>query len=165
MSVIDSKQIPYGPLFSIPDKTFRRKMDEKLRDFDLTAVQSATIGTIGRLERMGLSTISQRDIERYMHTTHATQTEVLKKLEARGFITMCKSEDDRRAKVIRTTDKAHRLLSEIHKYDTVIFEELREGISDEEIERFIGTLGKIIHNCCGIPNELSQDRGHGNDSD
>lgn len=148
MPVVDNKQIPYGPMFSIPDKTIRRKMDERLKRFELTAVQSMTIGTIARLEHEGVISISQRDIERYMHTTHATLTEVLKKLELRGFITTSKSTADKRSKEISTTAKALELFDEIHKNDSIIFEELRAGISDEEIEAFTATLTKIIHNCC-----------------
>ena len=142
------ENMPYGARFSILSKAFRREMDENLREYGLTAVQGAVLGAINAFEKEGITDISQRFLEREIHNTHASLTEILRKLEAGGFILMVRNDSDKRSKSIKTTDKAHELFSKIDESDRKIYEEVREGISDEEMADFWTVYGKILSNSC-----------------
>ena len=138
--------MPYGPRFYLVSKAFRRKMDDNLKDYNLTAVQGAVLGTVNLFEKEGFEEVSQRDIERRMHTTHATLTEVLRKLEAAGFISMTRSDSDKRSKVIKTTSRAHELFNKIDESDKKIYEDMTAGISDAEMDSFWKTYARLVDN-------------------
>jgi len=147
MRQIYDETMPFGPRFSIPSKTFRRRLDERMKSFDLTAAQSAALMAINRLRDEGYETVSQSDIEKITRGTHATLTEVLRKLERRGFITMAQNPGDKRSKIIKSTPKAEEVYAEIQKCDAEIFRQLSEGIPEDEKTAFLSTLWKIIDNC------------------
>ena len=99
------RNIPYGVRFAQLHRAFRRQMDESVKEFDLTGVQFGVLAQLGRLRRKGEKNINQTMLENAAHVTHATMTELLKKLEKKGFITISADESDRRSKRIMETKK------------------------------------------------------------
>ena len=97
--------MPKGLRFAILQKTIRRQMDEYVRETGLTGTQVGVLGELGRLERESAGEVTQKALEAAAHVTHPTMTELLKKLEKKGFVTCRTSEKDHRCKVeFRFTD-------------------------------------------------------------
>ena len=132
--------LPYGMRFSILGRTFKRQLDQRLLEKDLTGVQLGVLKELERLEAAGAAEVNQRDLENASHVTHPTMTEILKRLERKGFIRCCHSSHDRRHKCIFSTEKARQLQQEMSYMDSAILVQLSRGLSQQQLE----ALGEIL---------------------
>ena len=138
--------LPYGLRFSILGRTFKRQLDERLLEKELTGVQLGVLKELGRLEVSGVAEVNQRDLEKASHVTHPTMTEILKRLERKGFIRCCQSSHDRRHKCISSTEKTRQLRQELSDMDSAILAELSRGLSREQLETLWETLDVMLDN-------------------
>lgn len=137
--------MPMGLRFTILHRAFRRQMDEYVRESDLTGVQFSVLGALGRLEHTG-SEVTQRRLEEATRTTHPTMTELLKKLEAKGFVTCRTSESDRRCKVVSSAEKAQRLHQQLDELDARAFAVLTQGLREEEVASLTRITDVMLEN-------------------
>ena len=151
------EEMPLGLRLSVLRRAFKRQMDERCRHLELTGVQSAVVGTLCRLEREGREEIRQRDLEEELHMAHPTMTDVIQRLEAKGFLSCSPGERDRRVKRISSTQKAADLLRQIREYDSQAARDLCRGLKEEEIASLKALTDRLIENalvaeepsCCG----------------
>ena len=137
--------IPMGLRFSLLHRAFRRKLDEHLREMELTGVQFGVLGELARLEAGG-GAINHRALATASHVTHPTMTEILKRLEQKGFIECRPSQADRRNKCIVSTDKARSLHREIDRLDEAVFQWLCTGLSAEQVEQLTAITDTMLEN-------------------
>ena len=57
------RDMPLGMRFSLLHRAFRKKMDEMLREKDLTGVQFGVLGALMHMEHSGTEEINQKDLE------------------------------------------------------------------------------------------------------
>ena len=138
--------LPYGMRFSILGRTFKRQLDERLLEKDLTGVQLGVLKELERLEASGAAEVNQRDLEKASHVTHPTMTEILKRLERKGFVCCCQSSLDRRHKRISSTEKSRQLRQELSCMDEAILEELSRGLSRQQLETLWEILDVMLDN-------------------
>lgn len=139
-------KMPYGLRFSIIGRTFKRQLDTQLVEKELTGVQLAVLKELGRLESSGIPEVNQRDLENASHVTHPTMTQILKRLERKGFISCCQSSLDRRSKRISSTNKALELRQELDELDEAIFNRLCQGLSEEQIALILPMTDIMLEN-------------------
>ena len=137
--------MPKGLRFTILHRTVRRRMDEYVRETGLTGTQFGVLGALGRLERTG-GEVTQRALEDAAHVTHPTMTELLKKLEKKGFVTCTSSTEDRRCKAVTSTGQSERLRQSMEEFDNRVFAELCQGLSKDEIAAFLHTTDVMLEN-------------------
>ena len=140
------RSVPRGLRFAILQKTIRRQMDEYVRETGLTGTQVGVLGELGRLERESAGEVTQKALEDAAHVTHPTMTELLKKLESKGFITCRPSEVDRRCKAVVSTGKARALHQAIGEFDERVFTALCRGLSEGEIAEFLRITDVMLEN-------------------
>ena len=141
--------MPIGAKFAALHRVFRRDLDRLLREKDLTGAQFGALCALEHLERDRGGEISQRDIEELCRSAHPTMTEILKKLEKKGFIEVRPSDTDRRRKQIRRTDKARELDRATFRADEQTFEKFAAGLDAEQRASLEGMLDLLIGNVCG----------------
>ena len=61
-----------GLRFSILDREFKKKLEERANRMGLTAVQLRVLGELSRAESMGACEINQKDLEKALAVTHLT---------------------------------------------------------------------------------------------
>jgi len=144
------RQLPNGVRFAQLHRAFRRQMDEAVKEFDLTAAQFGVLAQLGRLNRKGVQHVNQTMLETAAHVTHATMTELLKKLEKKGFITISADESDRRSKRIMETEKCAALREKVGQCDEYIFSRLCEGLSDEDVSQLLRLTDLMLKNAKNI---------------
>ena len=149
---MDPTSMPIGAKFAVIHRAFRREMDAALREKGITGVQFGALRALDRLEREG-GEVSQRDIEALTRSSHPTMTEVLKKLEKKGFIEVRPSETDRRRKQIRSTDKARELDRTAFRVDEKTFEKFAAGLDEEQRASLESMLDLMIGCVCGEEKE------------
>ena len=117
------RSVPRGLRFAILQKTIRRQMDEYVR-----------------------GEVTQKALEAAAHVTHPTMTELLKKLEKKGFVTCRTSEKDHRCKVVSATERAHELHHAIGVFDDCVFTALCRGLSEGEVAEFLRITDVMLEN-------------------
>ena len=80
------EKMPLGLMFAIIDRVFKKKVDKKIQDMELTPVQFRVLGEISHLESKGVEEINQRDLEKVEKITHPAMTGIIQRLESKGFI-------------------------------------------------------------------------------
>lgn len=144
------RNIPYGVRFAQLHRAFRRQMDEAVKEFDLTGAQFGVLAQLGRLHRKGEENINQTMLENATRVTHATMTEILKKLQKKGFISISPAEHDRRSKRIVPTEKCALLREKVGQCDEAIFAELCQTLSDEDISQLLRITDIMLKNAKNI---------------
>ena len=140
-----------GLRFSLLHRSFKRKLDAALSEKELTGVQFGVLGALVRLEREGAEEISQRDLETRTRLSHATMTDLLKRLEKKGFLRCETSRRDRRFKSISATEKAYRLGEEIQAAEEETFRWLCRDLSGDQVEQLIAITDLMLRSaspCC-----------------
>ena len=137
--------MPKGLRFTILHRTVRRRLDEYVRDLGLTGTQFGVLGALGRLEHEG-GEVTQKALEDAAHVTHPTMTELLKKLEKKGFIACNPSTEDRRCKAVTSTGQSERLRRSLEEFDGRVFDELCRGLSADEVAAFLHITGVMLEN-------------------
>ncbi len=146
---MDRKDMPIWAKFAVIHRAFRRELDAALREMELTGAQFGALRALDRLEREHGGEISQRDVEEMCRSAHPTMTEILKKLEKKGFIEVRPSETDRRRKQIRRTDKARELDRETLLTNERTFEKFTVGLDETQRAALENMLDLLISNVCG----------------
>ena len=138
--------MPVGLRFSLLHRAFRRRMDELLSEKDLTGVQFGVLGALVRLEKDGQNEISQSALEERTRVSHATMTELLKRLEKKDFLRCEQSPRDRRFKIIRPMEKAYALIDELAELENETFSWLCTGLSPEQVESMLSATDVMLRN-------------------
>ncbi len=140
------KEIPIGLRFSLLHRSFKKQLDERLKEKELTGVQFGVLGQLNRLEHLEQREVCQKDLEALFRVTHPTMTEIIKRLEKQGFVNCRPGAKDRRYKCVSTTEKAEQLLDEMAEVDKQIFKKLCEGLSGEEVSSLITMTDIMLEN-------------------
>ena len=123
-------------------------MDASLRETGLTGAQFGALVALDRLEREQTGEISQCDVEQMCRCGHSTMTEILRKLEKKGFIEVRPSEKDLRRKQIRRTDRALELNRAALRIDEKTFDKFASGLDGTQRAALESMLDLLIGNVC-----------------
>lgn len=126
------EEFDLGQSFGLLARAFKQRMDMELAQEDLTGVQFLALDGLSRLERRG-GEVNQRDLEQMGRVTHPTMTDILKRLEKKGFVSCRRSDKDRRAKIVASTEKGRALLVKMKGVSAQVEQKLCQGIEPEKI--------------------------------
>ena len=140
------ERLPIGLRFSLLHRAFRRRMDALLSEKELTGVQFGVLMALLHMEKEGAEEISQRALEERARVSHATMTEILKRLEKKGFVRSEQSQRDRRFKCIHATEKASLLRDEHLEAENEIFSGLCRGLSAQQVEDLLASVDLMLEN-------------------
>jgi len=140
------REYPIGLQFAIVNRAFRRRVDEMLAEKDLTGVQFGVLGRINKLESEGTEEINQRDLENATRVSHSTMTEIIKRLEKKGFVRCFPGRKDGRCKRIEATALARELGCELERLDEEVFATLCDGMRDGEKDALRAALKTMLSN-------------------
>lgn len=138
--------MPFGLKIAVINRAFRKKLDEKAATLGLTSVQLRVLGSISRLEAAGETEIHQNDLEKLEHVTHPAMTNLLQRLESKGFIRSLPCTKDRRYKNVVCTEKSSGIYKMILAHDEEVFKELCGTLTPEQKTEFVKLADKILKN-------------------
>jgi DNA-binding MarR family transcriptional regulator len=136
--------MPLGLRFSLLHRSFKKRMDRKLAELELTGVQFGVLGCLVRREQDGREETSQRDLEEAFHMSHATMTDLVQRLEKKGFISSQRSSRDRRSKSLRATEKAYSLKQAVKEVENDSFRWLSRGLTEQQIQELLDITRNIF---------------------
>ena len=149
-------EMPLGLRFAVIARCFKTTMDDRLREHDVTGVQFSVLRELRRHEQEGSGELYQRDLENVSHVTHPTMTEIIKRLERKGYIECRRSENDRRHKCILSTERAKTLCSEVSAAEDYAVQRLFGNLTAEEFSTLERLLDKILANVDTIKGETRE---------
>lgn len=133
----------YGYYFRRIDQSLKRTIDDLLIESDLTKSQEDILRFLLIHEN---ESIIQKDIENFYHISNPTVTGLLNRLEAKGFIIRELSQEDKRVRTIKITEKAkavqNKIIHSINDFET----SLVKDFSEEEKAMLFQFLEKVSKN-------------------
>ena len=120
------------PTYAVANKILRR-YQPLLKELDLTYTQYVTMMVLWEKD-----TVNEKDLVKALYLQANTLTDLLKKLQKKGFVTIGKSESDKRNIVIRLTDEGRKLKEKAINVPKTLIEE--HWLTDEEVMQFKALL-------------------------
>ena len=139
------EKAPEGLRFSLLARATKKQIDDAIRDEGLTGAQLFVLSTLRRLESGGAE-VNQKDLEAVSRVTHPTMTDMLRRLEKKGYVSCRRSEVDRRFKCVASTEKALGLKKRLDEADSAAFRALCEGLGEGEIAQLKTTTDRMVEN-------------------
>lgn len=131
---------------------FERRIAEA--GLDITPAEARTLVYIAASEGSRQNIIADR-----MGVEPMTVCAYLDRLERLGLIARSPDPNDRRAKNVRTTDEADRMLASVRQQTTELFDQIQAGIDPEIRKIFLETLKSVRNNLQGLlADKAQQDR-------
>lgn len=138
------ENIDIGRCVHILSRQIKRKVDESVSKYDVTAVQCSFIKIINEGTRNG--DVYAKDIEAKFNMRRATVAEILSLMEKNGLIVRESNNGDARLKKILLTQKSLEIQSSIEKEIKKVEDNLKKDLTKEEITQFMKTMKKMSEN-------------------
>ena len=139
---IESKDI--GRCVHILSRQIKRKVDEAVSKYDVTAVQCSFIKLISEIAKHG--DVYAKDIEAKFNMRRATVAEILSLMEKNGLIIRQSHVGDARLKKITLTQKSIEIQKNIENEIKKVEDNLKNNLTKEEINKFMEILQKMSKN-------------------
>ena len=133
-----------GRSIHILSRQVKRKIDEAVVKYDVTSVQCGLIEYISHAGKKG--NVYAKDIEKKFNMRRATIAEILSLMEKNGLIERKANDGDGRLKQIILTKKSLEIKNSIKKEVNKVEDNLKKGLTEEEVNQFMKTLKKMSEN-------------------
>lgn len=143
--IAETRDATYGNLASRPGFLIRRLHQihvaiflEECKEFNITPVQYSILTALrdGELDQTGLANRVGMDL--------ATTTQVLKRLEERGWVRRTQNLADRRQRIVSLTDTGARALRDIDTHAQRAHERTVAQLGEADRERFTAYLIELV---------------------
>lgn len=134
-----------GLQIKIISKLLKQAVSDKLVSLDLTSSQSFVLGYLCYHAQQG-EAVYPRDIEKHFGFTHPTVSGLLQRMEAKGFVHMEPSAEDRRCKRILVTDRALQVNRQVLDQLDAVERQMVHGMDEDDVVRLRAQFECIIHN-------------------
>ena len=128
----------YGYFFNLISTSLKTKLEEQLKQFDITTHQFGILITVLKKENL-----TQRDIVNYTNGDEPSTTRVIARLEAKGFLARVKDKDDKRKRLVSLTNEGKKLLEKMLPYAKEENKKLANSLTSEEQTTFLNLLRKV----------------------
>lgn len=132
-----------GTLFWKITYLWQRKMNESLKNVDLTHTHLALLSGVVWLEKQG-EAITQTKLANFTQTNVMVTSKLIRKLESKGFIKRIDEGEDPRAKYVYITQKGLKTLDKASKISEEVNVEFFKALGDEK-EYFTENLWNILY--------------------
>ena len=124
------------PTYAVANKILRR-YQPLLKELDLTYTQYITMMVLWEKRK-----VNEKDLVEALYLKANTLTDLLKKLEAKGYAQISKDKEDKRNIIISLTDKGLALREKAVDIPSCIYED--HWLTDEEFMVFKKLLEKML---------------------
>jgi MarR family transcriptional regulator for hemolysin len=143
-----------------PDKIFslllwdvgrllRKAVDARASEAGLTSAQWHLLSTLARCEKLNQALPNQANLAELLEIEPITLSRQIDRLTAAGMIERLSHPTDRRAHLLRLTEKAWPVVIKFKDIATEVLREAMSGIQPAEIDRMILSLERIRANLTG----------------
>lgn len=137
----EEKYEPIGKYLSIAYRAFNMLLDDKLAQYDIARGQFPIL--IALYHKEG---ISQQELCDIYNLDKAAVGRAVKKLTEKNFIERKRDPEDKRQYCLYLTEKANSFKSKFLSILKSTEEDIKQGLTEIEVEDFMITLKKIVKN-------------------
>ena len=130
-----------GYLLSDSGRLLRRTFDERVRSLGLTAVQARLLLSLEKFPGNNQAFYADR-----IEVEPITLTRIVDRLEEAGWMARVADPSDRRARLLRLTDKSREILEPLRRIVNGLVADLAEGLSDRERDTLAALLERVSAN-------------------
>lgn len=130
-----------GKLIHIVDIKMKRRIDRLADEFDLTSVQFFVMEWIYFAARE--RDVFQRDLEAALDVRRSTISNILKLLEAKGYVLRESVSEDARLKKLVLTSDGIRIYKEFKEHLSTMAAEESQFFSPEEMDMLVSLLKRL----------------------
>ncbi len=144
MEVVGIEKVDIGRYIHMLSRQVKRKIDEAVSGYHVTAVQCSFIRFIFEKNKTG--NVYAKDIEGKFNMRRATVAEILSLMEKNELIERKSMKEDARLKEITLTKKSLEIKNSIEQEIKKVEQEIKRGITEEELQSFTTILEKMLKN-------------------
>ena len=144
MEVVKIENNDIGRSIHILSRQIKRKVDEAVSKYNVTAVQCSFIEFINRNRKEG--NVYAKDIESRFNMRRATVAEILSLMEKNGLIERKSMSEDARLKEITLTKKSTEIINSVETEVKKVEQDLKKDLTEEELQNFMNILEKMSKN-------------------
>ncbi len=144
MEVVKIENNDIGRSIHILSRQIKRKVDEAVSKYNVTAVQCSFIEFINRNRKEG--NVYAKDIESRFNMRRATVAEILSLMEKNGLIERKSMSEDARLKEITLTKKSTEIINSVETEVKKVEKDLKKDLTEEELQNFMNILEKMSKN-------------------
>ena len=133
-------------------RAFRRRLEERTRDHDLTLPQWRIITKLGR--ETGMSQIA---LAGALDTDPMTISGILNRLSERGLVRREPDPQDKRAKIVTLTEDGHSLYGGVEGLGVELYKTAISGMTPDQTDALIAGLSQIRDNLSGSDADFKED--------
>lgn len=133
-----------GRCIHILSRQIKRKVDESVSRYNVTAVQCSFIELIYKSGKKG--NVYAKNIESKFNMRRATVAEILSLMEKNGLIERKSIQEDARLKEITLTNKSMEIINNIAREVKKVEKDLKKDLTEEELQSFMNILEKMLKN-------------------
>jgi MarR family transcriptional regulator, transcriptional regulator for hemolysin len=122
-------------------RLMRKRFEQNARDLGLTRSQCQVLAHLSRHEG-----IQQSSLAEILEVEPITLTRILDRLEEAGLVERRAHPTDRRVRLLRLTQRAHPLLSDIFAIGAITISEALDGMAETERDRLFAILAGMKGN-------------------
>ncbi|MGU7772103.1 MarR family winged helix-turn-helix transcriptional regulator [Burkholderia sp. MR1-5-21] len=130
-----------GYLIADVARQYGRLYDRRARQLGVTRAQSRVIAYLTWKGEM-----NQARLAEWLDITPISLTRLLDRMESCGWIERVANDDDRRAFVIRLTDKSREIFPQMLEVGDTVADDGLRGLSRDERDTLIRLLGRVRQN-------------------
>jgi DNA-binding MarR family transcriptional regulator len=139
LTTVDRKA--FGYMIHDLARLLRRRFDASAQHYGLTLPQWRVIGQLSKHDG-----ISQVALAGLTDTDPMTVSGLVERLEAKGLVVRVTDPTDSRAKIVKITDKALAMVSEMKRLADEVYAQVFDGVSDADRETAIKVLQQMSAN-------------------
>jgi MarR family transcriptional regulator for hemolysin len=121
-------------------KKLQTKINSVLKQYGLNMTQWIILGRLRENDK-GLRTT---DLARFIHVEVPLITMVSQPLMGRGLINTSQSANDKRAKLLKITDRANDLMEDVENRMQKQIQEIMKGVSTQELNTYFKVLQTMV---------------------
>jgi MarR family transcriptional regulator for hemolysin len=135
-----------GLLVHDVSRLLRRRIDHQAQAIGLTSAQWRVLSSVARAEMHGEEPLHQATLAEMMDMEPITLSRQVDRMEAAGLIERRPDPVDRRVKRLYLTEAARPLVEKFRAVAISCYDNVLEGVSDQEIEQVVSVLTRIRAN-------------------
>ena len=134
----------YGLLLKQLSNAFESNLQREAARYGLTTAQANILIYLAKVEHP----VNQRDLEHHFKLSNPTVTGLMKRMEAKGFITREANPGDGRSKLIQLTPKALEVSSEVRRSMRELEAYMMQSLTPEESAQLRELLLRTLQQVC-----------------
>ena len=132
----------FGPLIGYCRRQMIQQMDRRLREFDISPIQSHVLIYLCRAQEQ----VNQKHLEQFLMVKPSTVNGIVCRLEEKGLVQRTTSATDARCRVLEVTEEGRQYADRFSEILRQVGRQMEHGFSDEELQTMRGYLIRMAEN-------------------